>query len=63
MKVILSELELIMYLTNKRIRDQKVVLKKFSIIQRIVKSNYAEAGNMDSTLLDQFKAYIKKGPY
>jgi len=59
----MSEFDLILYLTNRRLRDQKIILKKYSIIEKIIKSDYSEAGKIDITLLEQLKSFLRNGPY
>ena len=52
-----------MYLCNRRERHQTICLRKYGIIERIVKSGFAISGKIDTTLLEQFKNYLVKGPY
>jgi hypothetical protein len=58
----LSDFNFVMYLCNRRERHQTICLRKFSIIERIVQSGFSVSGKIDSTLLEQFKNYLIKGP-
>lgn len=62
LKVILSHFDFVMYLVNRRERHETICLRKYGIIERIVKSGLADSGKIDNTLLEQFKNYLVKGP-
>lgn len=63
LKKVVAHFDFILYLLNRRTRPEDICLAKFEIIKYISKSDYANSGQVDKNLLQQFGNYISKGPY
>lgn len=59
----MHNLDFMLYILNRRIRPQEILLKKFNIIETFLKSNFVITGGIEKGLTNRFEDYVKKGPY